>query len=83
MKTQDLLKKIENQVAAMQDVIEAEPATLQQPWMMQTTKEEDDLSKAIKIAHHAAEVRKLSLAIVALSEGKTVTETALGDFEIA
>lgn len=81
--TTELLNKIENLIAAMSDELAAKPATSKEPWMMDSTTEDDAASASNRVAPHAARILEINRAIIALSEGKTVTETALGHFVIS
>ena len=82
MTTTELLTKIENHITAMQAALAAKPADPKQPWMMTTTPEDDAASTSNQVAAHAQRILEINRAIIAISEGKSVTETALGDFVI-
>lgn len=79
----ELLNKIENHVAGMQEALQSAPSPVLYPWMTQNTPEQDMANKAIIVAQNAERIIEINRAIYALGEGKTVTQTALGDFVIS
>jgi len=79
-----LIAQTKNHTKAIAEIL-ADPIQTEKPfvWMLDTTPDVQLAARSGQIAKHAARILEINKAIYALSQGQTVTETALGDFQIA
>lgn len=80
-----LSKTLGNLLEAQERAWSAKKADPIMPWMMTTTTSEEDevAARAIQVSHLAREVIKVSAAIIAISEGKTVEDAGNFDYLIS